>query len=36
MDDADLLRRSNHIRVDVIRESYHDVVMEQKIFKPVE
>lgn len=36
MDDADRLRRSNHIQVDVIRGSYNDVVMEQKIFKPVE
>ena len=36
MNDADRLRRSNHIQVEVIREPHHDVLVEEKIFKPVE
>ena len=36
MDDADRLRRSTHIQVDVVRGRYQDVIVEQKIFRPVE
>ncbi len=36
MENAERLRRSNHIQVELARSTYSDLLVEHKIFKPVD